>query len=528
MAWTPQERRSKVKGLLQLVTAADSYKPYDHGAAAAVAATFTTLLASPPEGDLSAPVRMPPTVGTPVWAGELPTNAGGVLVFNLEAEQRPFQIVIRQHPTYNVPPAAGVSSNGGLSNGDNAEAVGWTDPWLCLDVGKDKADLWLCGGGQSPRFLSQAKPSDQPGGVGTEPGHQAYWLSFDRAHKCIKYGKGYHMEQTTLMKFTFPADKEKEEPGKEYDKLFGTKPKLAVLYGFDANTLSGKDGISDAEGAVALDRLPLTRNPPPKVKDSSLLSMFDHDEAQYTFSADLPGACQTLYHNVTGKFIDLEYTPPGQPKPKFKLADAIAYSIRTKGKLLYNKLAEKEAQFGYLRVTLGNEGGDGPGIPYVLEIWPGGNGSPIHNHSNACAVIKVLHGSINVHVYNKLQNAVVMKEGLGNVTPTAANEQHLLDVRLDKGDVTWISPFWYQAHKLQNPATDKGDFCATLQCYKYGDDDKLVWPYFDYLSNAGRIEEFAPDSDFSFINLRNLLIEEYQEHLQHKTQGPPRKKRKHT
>lgn len=29
--------------------------------------------------------------------------------------------------------------------------------------------------------------------------------------------------------------------------------------------------------------------------------------------------------------------------------------------------------------------------------------SPIHNHGNVCAVIKVLHGSINVSMYNKLE-----------------------------------------------------------------------------------------------------------------------------
>lgn len=30
-----------------------------------------------------------------------------------------------------------------------------------------------------------------------------------------------------------------------------------------------------------------------------------------------------------------------------------------------------KGEFPYLRVTLGAELGDGPGIPYVLEIWPG-------------------------------------------------------------------------------------------------------------------------------------------------------------
>ena len=28
----------------------------------------------------------------------------------------------------------------------------------------------------------------------------------------------------------------------------------------------------------------------------------------------------------------------------------------------------------------------------MLEIWPSGHHSPVHDHGNACAVIKVLYG----------------------------------------------------------------------------------------------------------------------------------------
>ena len=44
-------------------------------------------------------------------------------------------------------------------------------------------------------------------------------------------------------------------------------------------------------------------------------------------------------------------------------------------------------------------------MPYVLEIWPGGNGSPIHNHGGACAIIKVLFGCLSVNLFNKLKQA---------------------------------------------------------------------------------------------------------------------------
>lgn len=34
--------------------------------------------------------------------------------------------------------------------------------------------------------------------------------------------------------------------------------------------------------------------------------------------------------------------------------------------------------------------GDSPGVPYVLEIWPAGHFSPIHDHGDSNAVIKVV------------------------------------------------------------------------------------------------------------------------------------------
>lgn len=48
----------------------------------------------------------------------------------------------------------------------------------------------------------------------------------------------------------------------------------------------------------------------------------------------------------------------------------------------------------YIRVSVGLPSGCSPGIPYVLEIWPPGHFSPIHNHGNAFGVVRMLHGSI--------------------------------------------------------------------------------------------------------------------------------------
>jgi hypothetical protein len=70
----------------------------------------------------------------------------------------------------------------------------------------------------------------------------------------------------------------------------------------------------------------------------------------------------------------------------------------------YKLLKSKSGEFGhedflgtYLRITLGYNLGDSPGIPYVLEIWPAGHYSPIHDHGDANAVIKVCLESVNLY-----------------------------------------------------------------------------------------------------------------------------------
>jgi hypothetical protein len=98
--------------------------------------------------------------------------------------------------------------------------------------------------------------------------------------------------------------------------------------------------------------------------------------------------------------------PPGVGK--HKLFDAIRHSLTTEGCVLKKVLDAKgalgnEVNEKYLRMTLGASSGQSPGNPYVLELWPFGNKSPIHNHGNAYAIIKVLHGGLPVKGFNKLK-----------------------------------------------------------------------------------------------------------------------------
>ena len=51
----------------------------------------------------------------------------------------------------------------------------------------------------------------------------------------------------------------------------------------------------------------------------------------------------------------------------------------------------------YIRVSVGLPSGCSPGIPYVMEIWPPGHFSPIHNHGNSFGIVRMLHGSLTGH-----------------------------------------------------------------------------------------------------------------------------------
>ena len=127
--------------------------------------------------------------------------------------------------------------------------------------------------------------------------------------------------------------------------------------------------------------------------------------------------------------------------PEF--SQAIEYSIANPNGWCYKRLQEKSREFDkdhpneletYLRITVGENNGESPGIPYVMEIWPPSHYSPVHNHGSANAIIRILHGSINVSLYPYLG---------ANVEPFGV-------INFKKDDITWLSNSLNQVHKLTN------------------------------------------------------------------------------
>ena len=463
------------------------------------------------------------------WGRPYPMKGQGTLTFNL-VRCTPF--------TISISPAQGPLACS-------------TPGYIALKIGQDEAQFVLCQPDGTEQLLVETN-KNTPGFV---PEYiTSYWYSFDHFNLVVKYGKGYIMEETTLLSYDFLKDAPDPKKVREnMSFIFGPKvekvvtlydvaplPLLKQLYSCLSSSGSGKKLVTELENTHALftcgtkqkletvkkivrasttsigetDKnqgdvevekkvsfynFPLVSNMSPIVKDSSEVTLYDLDDNEYTFSASLPTTCIELYSNV--KNTDLNWTPVPE---KYKLSDAIRYSLNTPGCILHDKVEEKraEAQFGkgaknevYLRVTLGFKRGTSPGIPYVLEIWPKSCGSPIHNHGNTYAVIHVLHGGLDISIFNK---------------DLWRSQEPLKCFPVEKGDVTWISPNWYQTHQLWNH-TD--DYCATIQCYQYGKDNDVSWPYFDYLSTTEEIDEFLPDSDIKFSEMRRKVMEEYTNHM---------------
>jgi len=242
---------------------------------------------------------------------------------------------------------------------------------------------------------------------------------------------------------------------------------------------------------------PVTTNIPLLVKDKDELSMNDIASSMFLPSANLSLVSQKLYNCISGKKFILD----DDDFPDF--SKAIEYSIKTDGLWCCETLKKKSTEFNkddpniyetYLRITIGENNGESPGIPYVMEIWPSQHYSPIHSHSNANAIIRVLHGKINVELYPYLCHD---KDG---VKPFATKE-------FNKDDITWISPTLNQTHKLTNLETDT---CITIQCYMYDSNDTTHYDYFDYININGKINKYEPDSDMEFIKFKNLMKQEWE------------------
>lgn len=306
-----------------------------------------------------------------------------------------------------------------------------------------------------------------------------YWVSIDSHNQKIYAGIGEARRETNI--YTFQFEKTKQ------NKLF-LESLVSISIPPESTSLK----------SIKLLRDPITFNVPMIVKNTDELSMNDVAQGAIMPKANLSITCQKLYDCISGKKFILD----DDDFPDF--SKAIEYSIATPGCWCNTTLIKKSKDFDkekninetYLRITLGQNNGESPGIPYVMEIWPVGHYSPIHNHAGANAIIRVLHGSINVSLF-----AFLCPEK-DTILPFAKKDFY-------KDDITWITPTLNQVHQLRNFETNE-DTCITIQCYMYDDENSKHYDYFDYLDGDNKKRQFDPDSDMDFITFKHKMKEEWE------------------
>lgn len=308
-----------------------------------------------------------------------------------------------------------------------------------------------------------------------------YWFSIDAQNQRLYAGMGEARLETVVYSYKFsPANHDEYESVKAFMESL-----IKINY----------------TGSIQQLRIlpdPITLKIPLAVKNTDELTMDDVAAGVYMPKANLSPICQKLYDCIAGERFILD----GPDFPDF--TQAIEYSIRTPGCWCYKKLVEKSREFNpdkpfpyetYLRITLGENNGESPGIPYVMEIWPVGHYSPVHSHANASAIIRVLNGEINVKLFPFL---CAEKDG---VAPFGT-------ATFKKGDVAWISPTLNQVHQLKNMESNTYT-CITIQCYMYNENDRRHYDYFDYLGEEGKKHTYEPDSDMDFLEFKQRMRTEW-------------------
>ena len=247
---------------------------------------------------------------------------------------------------------------------------------------------------------------------------------------------------------------------------------------------------------LTLLRDSITKFVPMKIVHTDDITLEEIDQSDtYLPHCFLSTVGQQLYGCISGKKFILD----DEDFPEF--SQAIEHSIQTPGLWCYQTLQAKASAFNkdkpniletYLRITLGENNGESPGVPFVMEIWPPNHFSPVHNHGGSHAIIRVLHGQIHVALYPFLSQDKI---------------QPYAKLDFDTNDVTWITPTLNQVHQLQN--TNPTTTCITIQCYMYDETNHEHYDYFDYLDGQNKRQQFEPDSDMRFCDFKALMKQEW-------------------
>jgi len=325
-----------------------------------------------------------------------------------------------------------------------------------------------------------------------------FWLSVDFENRLLK--GGYGEPRAELVLFSFQFVKGIVTPGNVGPNLRPSEHDDPMDSPYRWLKEMNVVNLSSTAKLLSVFKDPITVPAAMKVKSMDEITMWDVAKHNATVAANLPEVCQKLYKNVGGRNFSLDTI-----NKDFKLPDNFDFA----------KAVQKANEFGdhpdmvYLRITMGGNQGESPGIPYVMEIWPSNKRSPIHNHGGSEAIIKVLHGEIQVKLFATLSKAIPNSNDA--LAVENAYQPELFDTAtFKKNDVTYITPWLNQIHQLEN--TNQEDACITIQWYGYPEDSDKHYEYFDWLNqDDDEIDHFFPDSDYNFIEFVPAIFNEYTE-----------------
>jgi len=106
--------------------------------------------------------------------------------------------------------------------------------WIALEICKDKAIFHLRQkpGHCVPQVLAVSKEGEKAGYEENEK--ISYWLSFDRDRLVVKYGKGYLMEESTILEYRqlleTEAGKDASKQAKEMTYLFNPIDRKSIEF----------------------------------------------------------------------------------------------------------------------------------------------------------------------------------------------------------------------------------------------------------------------------------------------------------
>ena len=125
--------------------------------------------------------------------------------------------------------------------------------------------------------------------------------------------------------------------------------------------------------------------------------------------------------------------------------------------------------------------------PCLLEIWPGGHYSPVHEHASSTGLMRGVFGRVDIMLYESLA--------------PSPREIALMSVTAER--CSWMSPGHFQAHKVYCPM-DTHDFAATFHIYT--ETQSNVFKYREEKEPFG-IAEFVTESDISWGQFYKALTD---------------------